>query len=109
MKRRLPAALGAITLAALLAGVTPASAHIAERTPRAMAVLSCTTDSDGWTGRADCTNNTGSVVAFRVVVICGYWPDQVGAWRTLDPGRSGTSSATCGGGTGVGSVDWQEG
>ncbi|MFI9237099.1 hypothetical protein [Streptomyces sp. NPDC053079] len=52
---------------------------------------------------------SGSVVAFRVVVICGYWPDQVGAWRTLDPGRSGTSSATCGGGTGVGSVDWQEG
>ncbi|MEW2574714.1 hypothetical protein ACFY41_00595 [Streptomyces syringium] len=100
---------GAAAAALPLVAAAP-SVAADEAAPRAKAqVLSCTTDSDGWTGRADCTNNTGSVVAFRVVVVCGWWPDQYGAWRTLDPGRSGTSSATCGGGTGVGSVSWQEG
>ncbi|MGW1884426.1 hypothetical protein [Streptomyces sp. NPDC001970] len=73
------------------------------------ALLSCSTGTDGWTGWADCANPSSQVVAFRAVVVCGWWPDAYGHWVTLEPGWSGHSSATCGGGTGVGSVSWEEG
>ncbi|MER6994905.1 hypothetical protein [Streptomyces sp. NPDC000410] len=75
----------------------------------AAGLLSCGTTSDGRTGTANCSNPSSQVVAFRAVVVCGEWPDQVGDWVTLNPGGSGSSSATCSHGTGVGSVSWEEG
>ncbi|MFE3328497.1 hypothetical protein [Streptomyces sp. NPDC059176] len=107
------AAAAALPLAVLSPGTVPV--HAADGGAAAVghrgasSLLSCTTGSDGWTGRADCSNPTGRVIAFRAVVVCGWWPDQYGHWVTLAAGGSGTSSATCGGGTGVGSVSWEEG
>ncbi|MFH8615384.1 hypothetical protein ACH4E8_09955 [Streptomyces sp. NPDC017979] len=107
MFRRITAiALSAAAAVPLLA-MGP-SAQAAEAAP-VPALLSCRTSTDGWTGRADCHNPSNQVVAFRAVVVCGWWPDAYGAWITLRPGQSGWSSAKCGGGTGVGSVSWQEG
>ncbi|MFF0447488.1 hypothetical protein ACFYT4_13960 [Streptomyces sp. NPDC004609] len=98
----------ALSAAALpLIAVSP-TAHAAESAPRP-ALLSCSTSTDGRTGRADCSNHSSQVVAFRAVVVCGLWPDANGRWITLSPGQSGWSSATCGGGSGVGSVSWEEG
>lgn len=48
------------------------------------ALPSCTTSSDGWTGRADCSDPTGQVIPFRVVV-CGWWPDRDGHRGTPAP------------------------
>ncbi|MFG2892822.1 hypothetical protein [Streptomyces sp. NPDC048248] len=100
--------------AAAPASAAPAAPAAAEATAahsgaRLGGALSCTTRSDGRTGTADCTNNTNRTIAFRATVVCGWWPDQTGPWKTLNPGARDTSAATCSGGTGVGSVDWQEG
>ncbi|MFH8573143.1 hypothetical protein [Streptomyces sp. NPDC017993] len=98
--------------AAALAAAAPASAAPAApaaTVARLAGDLSCTTRSDGRTGTADCTNNTNRTIAFRATVVCGWWPDQTGPWKTLNPGARDTSAATCSGGTGVGSVNWQEG
>jgi hypothetical protein len=107
MYRRITA-LAVATAAALPLVVTGPAAQAAEAAP-APALLNCSTSTDGWTGRADCVNRSSQVVAFRAVVVCGWWPDAYGKWITLSPGQAGWSSATCGGGTGVGSVGWQEG
>ncbi|MGW7081992.1 hypothetical protein ACWGH2_00615 [Streptomyces sp. NPDC054871] len=98
----------AVATLPVLAVTTGATA--AEKAPAgAVAVLNCTTDTDGYWGHAHCTNNTGVVTAFRVTVVCGEWPDTAGEWKTLKPGASDVSSARCFGGTGVGSVGWEEG
>jgi hypothetical protein len=107
MVRRI-AAMALSAAAALPLVVMGPVARAAEQTPPPQ-LLTCSTSTDGWTGRADCTNNSSQVVAFRAVVVCGFWPDAYGAWVTLNPGGAGWSSATCGGGTGVGSVSWEEG
>ncbi|MEU2561903.1 hypothetical protein ABZ626_21600 [Streptomyces longispororuber] len=105
----------AVTLASVVAAATLPAAALAPgaaAAPEARAaakILTCSTDTDGWTGHAHCKNNTNVVRAFRAVVVCGAWPDAFGAWRTLKPGESNVSSARCFGGTGVGSVDWLEG
>ncbi|MET9549603.1 MULTISPECIES: hypothetical protein [unclassified Streptomyces] len=107
--------LAAVAVATLpvLAAVTPGAAAAPSAQAKApagvMNALTCTTDTDGWTGHAHCKNNTNQVRAFRAVVVCGAWPDARGAWKTLHPGGSDVSSARCFGGTGVGSVSWQEG
>ncbi|MEV8315875.1 hypothetical protein AB0Q95_17055 [Streptomyces sp. NPDC059900] len=104
-----------LKLAAVAAAMVPALAVApgASATQQEMAappnVLTCTTDTDGYWGHAHCTNNTGVVTAFRVKVVCGEWPDARGDWKTLNPGASDVSSARCFGGTGVGSVNWEEG
>ncbi|MGW5733857.1 MULTISPECIES: hypothetical protein [Streptomyces] len=102
------AGVAAATLPVL--AVTP-GATAAPQEPAAAAVmaLDCTTDTDGYWGHAHCTNNTGTVIAFRVKVVCGEWPDARGDWKTLNPGARDVSSARCFGGTGVGSVSWEEG
>ncbi|MGW6016073.1 hypothetical protein [Streptomyces sp. NPDC055210] len=97
----------AATLPAL--ALAPAAAAAPQQPAAAAKILSCTTDTDGWTGHAHCTNNTNEVRAFRAYVVCGAWPDAAGAWRTLKPGEKNISSARCFGGTGVGSVTWEEG
>ncbi|MGW4029168.1 hypothetical protein ACWEFL_07570 [Streptomyces sp. NPDC004838] len=107
MMRRITAMALSAAAALPLIAVGPV-AHAAESAPPP-ALLSCSTSTDGWTGRADCTNNSSQVVAFRAVVVCGWWPDAYGKWITLRPGHSGWSSGTCGGGSGVGSVSWEEG
>ncbi|WP_239569156.1 hypothetical protein [Streptomyces sp. G44] len=105
--------LAAVVVATLpaLAAVTPGAAAAPSARPPAAAdkILTCSTDTDGWTGHAHCKNNTNQVRAFRASVVCGAWPDAKGAWKTLHPGRSDVSSARCFGGTGVGSVSWDEG
>ncbi|MGA5194069.1 hypothetical protein [Streptomyces exfoliatus] len=96
--------------AALLSAGAPATAHTTETAPRAAANdLNCRTWVDGYQGFADCTNNTNRAIAFRVTIVCGWWPDEVGQWITLNTGQRGTSSGECGGGTGAGSASWQEG
>ncbi|MEU5159578.1 hypothetical protein AB0G74_08200 [Streptomyces sp. NPDC020875] len=109
MSRRITAAV--LAAAALPLALTVSTAQAAETVKSAPrpALLDCRTSTDGWTGRADCTNRSNQVVAFRAVVVCGVWPDAYGKWITLSPGQAGWSSATCGGGTGVGSVSWEEG
>ncbi|MFI6286449.1 hypothetical protein ACIBCM_17105 [Streptomyces sp. NPDC051018] len=108
MIRRITAMAASAAVVALpLIAMSPI-AHAAESAPRP-ALLSCSTSTDGWTGRADCSNHSSQVVAFRAVVVCGLWPDVNGKWITLSPGQSGWSSGTCGGGSGVGSVSWEEG
>lgn len=105
----------ALKLAAVAAATLPVfavapGAAASQQAPAAAAnVLTCTTDTDGSWGHARCTNNTGVVKAFRVTVVCGLWPDTVGPWKTLNSGASDVSSARCRGGSGVGSVGWQEG
>ncbi|MGV9884610.1 hypothetical protein [Streptomyces sp. NPDC003006] len=103
--------LATVAAAATLPVAAVAPSAAAAPPGRAMAdrILTCSTDTDGWTGHAHCKNNTNVVRAFRAVVVCGAWPDARGAWKTLKPGESNVSSARCFGGTGVGSVDWQEG
>ncbi|MDX3849254.1 hypothetical protein [Streptomyces sp. AK02-01A] len=110
MSKRLTGKFLAAAAALSLVVLSPAAGSVqaADRVGPA-GLLNCSTTTDGWTGRADCTNYSGQVVAFRAVVVCGWWPDAYGAWQTLRPGWSGWSSATCGGGSGVGSVSWQEG
>ncbi|MFC8194237.1 hypothetical protein ACFWBR_19265 [Streptomyces sp. NPDC060006] len=101
--------VGVVAAALPVLALAPAAAA-AQREPAAPAkILTCRTDTDGWTGHAHCTNNASEVRAFRAEVVCGAWPDAVGAWKTLRPGESNVSSARCFGGTGVGSVTWQEG
>ncbi|MEU5579520.1 hypothetical protein ABZ791_25820 [Streptomyces huasconensis] len=106
--------LAAVAVATLpvLAAVTPGAAAapaVHAKAPVAEKILTCGTSSDGWTGHAHCKNNTNQVRAFRASVVCGMWPDAKGAWKTLHPGGSDVSSARCFGGTGVGSVSWDEG
>ncbi|MFE7772988.1 hypothetical protein ACFU5O_03635 [Streptomyces sp. NPDC057445] len=103
------AAAAALPLAVLSPSAGTAQADAPDDARGAAALLSCTTSTDGWTGWANCHNPSGQVVAFRAVVVCGWWPDAYGGWVTLRPGGSGGSSATCGGGSGVGSVSWEEG
>ncbi|GAA3140474.1 hypothetical protein ACFQ0X_11645 [Streptomyces rectiviolaceus] len=103
------AAVAAATLPALVVAVAPGAAAVQQVPVAAANVLNCTTDTDGYWGHAHCTNNTGVVTAFRVTVVCGEWPDTSGQWKTLKPGGSDVSSARCFGGTGVGSVGWEEG
>ncbi|RFS83112.1 hypothetical protein D0T12_23355 [Actinomadura spongiicola] len=102
--------LAAATVAALpLLAMAPSAAAIPQESATAEKTLTCRTDTDGYWGHAHCTNNGNVVRGFRASVVCGGWPDATGAWRTLNPGQSGLSSARCFGGTGVGSVTWEEG
>lgn len=101
------AGVGAAALPVL--AVTPGTAAAQQAPAAAVRALSCSTDTDGYWGHAHCKNNTNVVTAFRVVVVCGEWPDARGDWKTLKPGESDVSSARCFGGTGVGSVGWEEG
>ncbi|MER6957400.1 MULTISPECIES: hypothetical protein [unclassified Streptomyces] len=102
--------LAGVAVATLPVLALAPGAAAAQQAPAAAArILTCSTDTDGWLGHAHCTNNTTVVRAFRVRVVCGGWPDAAGEWKTLSPGESDVSSARCFGGTGVGSVDWQEG
>ncbi|MFE0133992.1 hypothetical protein ACFWY6_20875 [Streptomyces sp. NPDC059037] len=103
----------AIKLAAVAAATLPAfavapGAAAAPQAPAVAGALNCTTDTDGVWGHAHCTNNTTDVKSFRVVVVCGGWPDVVGDWKTLNPGAADTSSARCILGTGVGRVGVEE-
>ncbi|MFF3957238.1 hypothetical protein ACFYY1_29095 [Streptomyces sp. NPDC001890] len=108
MKLRLMTAVAAAV--AVLTPATAASAHTTEAAPRAAeGVLTCRTWVDGYKGFADCTNNTQTAVAFRATIVCGIWPDTNGQWITLNPGQRGTSEGECGGGTGAGSANWEEG
>ncbi|UNO43539.1 hypothetical protein [Streptomyces sp. MST-110588] len=112
MKIRKRMATGAVVTVLMLGGaaaLTAAAPAVAAGPTGAANELSCTTHSDGRTGTADCANNTNRTIAFRVTVVCGWWPDQVGPWKTLNPGDHDSSAATCSGGTGVGSVNWEEG
>ncbi|MCJ1681523.1 hypothetical protein MTF65_30040 [Streptomyces sp. APSN-46.1] len=110
MRRKMPVTLGALIVAALLSAGAPASAHTTEAAPRAAAGdLNCRTWVDGYKGFADCTNNTNRAIAFRATIVCGWWPDAVGQWITLNAGQRGTSEGECGGGSGAGSASWQEG
>ncbi|MPY61152.1 hypothetical protein [Streptomyces spongiae] len=106
-------AAGAATSAATLSLIAMApGATAAQGSPDAVAnALTCTTFTpNGRKGVADCTNNTNRTIAFRVTVVCGRAMDQVGPWRTLNPGARDTSSINCPFlSTGVGSVNWQEG
>ncbi|MFG2207623.1 hypothetical protein [Streptomyces sp. NPDC048638] len=105
-------ATGAVASVLMIGGavvLTAAAPASATATARITNDLSCTTTTDGRTGTADCTNHTNRTIAFRATVVCGWWPDQTGPWKTLNPGARDTSAATCSGGTGVGSVNWQEG
>ncbi|MFH8489661.1 hypothetical protein [Streptomyces longisporoflavus] len=108
---RLVLKLAAVATAALPALAVAPGAAAAQQVPAAAPpnVLSCTTDTDGYWGHAHCTNNSNVVTAFRVTVVCGHWPDTTGEWKTLNPGASDVSSARCFGGSGVGSVGWEEG
>ncbi|MFG2652243.1 hypothetical protein [Streptomyces sp. NPDC048436] len=101
------AGMVAATLAVL--AVTQSAAAAPQEPAAAVKALSCSTDTDGYWGHAHCTNNTDAVTAFRVVVVCGGWPDAYGDWKTLKPGESDVSSARCLAGSGVGSVRWEEG
>ncbi|MCX4670673.1 hypothetical protein OG453_28940 [Streptomyces sp. NBC_01381] len=101
------AAMVAVTLPVF--AVTTGAAAAQQEPAAAAKVLDCTTDTDGYWGHAHCTNNTGVVTAFRVTVVCGGWPDATGEWKTLNAGKADTSSARCLGGSGVGSVNWEEG
>ena len=96
-------------LGGAIAAAAPASAAQAQPV-KAANVLNCTTSTgaDGHNATADCTNNTNQTVAFRVTAVCGWAPDAVGPWVTLNPGARNTSTAQCGG-TGVGSASWEEG
>ncbi|GLX47160.1 hypothetical protein Shyhy01_01100 [Streptomyces hygroscopicus subsp. hygroscopicus] len=75
--------------------------------------LTCNTGvaNEGTYGFAHCVNHTNRAVAFRAKVVCGWEADHNGDWVTLNPGQEGWSGAWCNGpiGTGVGSVDWEEG
>ncbi|WP_326770393.1 hypothetical protein OG978_42240 (plasmid) [Streptomyces sp. NBC_01591] len=101
----------AVVAAVVLTPAAAASAHTTEAVPRTAngGVLNCRTWVDGYKGFADCTNNTQTAVAFRATIVCGVWPDTNGQWITLNPGQRGTSEGECGGGTGAGSANWQEG
>lgn len=113
MRRTKAAALTVATAAALT--VLPlATAATAQAAPADTKVLDCrATTPSKYVGRADCTNNTNRAVGFRATAVCGYAVDRKGPWVTLNPGKSGRSEAICGSrfvdGTGVGSVDWEEG
>ncbi|WP_246201530.1 hypothetical protein [Streptomyces alboniger] len=109
---RLALKLATLAAAATLpvAGLAPSAVATPSQEASAAAnILTCHTDTDGRWGHAHCKNNTNVVKAFRVTVVCGVWPDTSGPWKTLRPGHSDVSSARCNGGTGVGSVGWQEG
>ncbi|MEV6753370.1 hypothetical protein [Streptomyces sp. NPDC051214] len=101
------AAMAAVTLPVF--AVMPGAAAAPREPAVTVMALTCSTDTDGYWGHAHCKNNTTVVTAFRVKVVCGGWPDARGAWKTLKPGESDVSSARCFGGTGVGSVSWEEG
>jgi len=102
--------LAGVAAAALpVLAIAPGAAAAQQEPVTADKILTCSTDTDGYWGHAHCTNNTNVVRAFRVYVVCGRWPDATGDWKTLKPGESDVSSARCLGGTGVGSVDWEEG
>ncbi|TYB62251.1 hypothetical protein FXF51_26440 [Nonomuraea sp. PA05] len=98
--------------AAAAAGLAlPASAAAPDAAAAAVArnSLNCRTWVDGYKGFAECTNNTNRAIAFRVTIVCGLWPDTAGRWITLNQGQRGTSEGECGGGSGAGSANWQEG
>ncbi|MFF1507979.1 hypothetical protein [Streptomyces sp. NPDC058326] len=110
MRRKMPVTLAALVGAALLSAGAPATAHTTEAAPRAAAnALNCQTWVNGYQGFADCTNNTNRAIAFRVSIVCGWWPDTYGQWVTLNSGQRGTSAGECGGGSGAGSASWVEG
>ncbi|MFE6691086.1 hypothetical protein ACFVFQ_32045 [Streptomyces sp. NPDC057743] len=112
MKIRNRVATGAVASVLMLgsaAALTAAAPASAAARPQIKNDLTCTTTTDGRRGTADCTNNTNRTIAFRATVVCGLWPDTTGPWRTLNPGARDHSEATCDGGTGVGSVGWEEG
>ncbi|MEV0385059.1 hypothetical protein [Nonomuraea sp. NPDC050643] len=100
---------GVAALALPVLAVAPGAEAAQWQAAAAAKILTCTTDTDGYWGHAHCRNNANVVRAFRVTVKCGWWPDAIGSWKTLNPGGADVSSARCMGGTGVGSVDWQEG
>ncbi|MDQ1040849.1 hypothetical protein QFZ75_007265 [Streptomyces sp. V3I8] len=105
IRRAAVAALAGTALMLPFAGTSSAAAQGKE--------LNCRTQvtDNGHYGRADCRNDTSRAIAFRAIVVCGQSFDNTGAWVTLNPGQSGWSGAPCNApvGTGVGSVDWEEG
>ncbi|MGW4796029.1 hypothetical protein ACWEPC_26780 [Nonomuraea sp. NPDC004297] len=78
----------------------------------AATVLRCDTfvhNNDNYVGIAFCSNPTGQTWRFRAVITCGWAPDVVGEWVTLQPGGTGQSQGSCGRlGTGVGAVGVDE-
>ncbi|TLS44805.1 hypothetical protein FE633_18415 [Streptomyces montanus] len=86
------------------------SAGAAQASPDAAAQeLTGLTSAEGLTGTVGCRNNTNRTIAFRAVVTCGWSRNEYGEWKTLTPGATDTSKATCAyWSSGVGSVTWEE-
>ncbi|MFD7864229.1 hypothetical protein [Streptomyces sp. NPDC057682] len=105
---RVAAVAGLTTALALSTGLTAATAAAPAATPPG---LSCDTGKhavDDYTGYALCRNNGNSPQTFWVHLVCGWSPDVDGEHVTLDPGRSGQSTAHCAGlGTGIGEITVQ--
>ncbi|MPY61153.1 hypothetical protein [Streptomyces spongiae] len=109
LKKTLAAGVAA-SGAALFVITTAPSAGAAQASPGAAQELTCLTSSENLTGTVGCRNNTNRAIAFRAVVTCGWAKDEYGEWKTVNPGATDTSKATCAPwSTGVGSVNWEEG
>ncbi|MFF1832873.1 hypothetical protein ACFVXE_01440 [Streptomyces sp. NPDC058231] len=102
---------GAVVAAMTVALAGPAAAATAAAPTATPPGLSCDTgkhEVDDYTGYALCRNNGSTARTFWVHLVCGWSPDVDGEHVTLNPGRSGQSTAHCAGiGTGIGEISVQ--
>lgn len=98
---------GAVTTGLTVALAAPVTA-VAGAPAAAPPGLSCDTGKhaiDDHTGYALCRNDGSAPQTFWVHLVCGWSPDVDGEHVTLNPGRSGQSTAHCAGlGTGIGEI-----
>ncbi|MEU6113231.1 hypothetical protein ABZ840_01460 [Streptomyces sp. NPDC047117] len=103
-----PAATASRSAIAYASASQPAPARAAAPAAAVPPGLSCDTGkhaNDAYPGYALCRNNGSARQTFWVHLVCGWAPDVDGEHVTLDPGRSGRSTAHCGRiGTGIGEI-----
>ncbi|MEV6394722.1 hypothetical protein AB0M39_08060 [Streptomyces sp. NPDC051907] len=95
-------ALGALLLSGAAAQAAPAQAAVM-RPPGSGEACSYAVSADGMSGTGVCKNIGDHTIEFKIVVVCGWYPDQHSHWMTLAPGQSDGATRTCGG-EGVGGI-----